>query len=325
MNEQSNGLILAYLLDGKGGGKKLDWTGVSQWQAEQGVLWIHLDYENKTARDWIQAESQLDEVAQMSLLAEETRPRCASMGEGVLLNLRGVNTNPGSDAEDMVSIRLYCDAQRVVSTRKRRLLSVVDIGTTIDNRQGPKNAGELITTLAARLTERMSEVVSELDDAIDGLEEEVIAQSGQSQRARLSSLRRVVIMLRRYIAPQREALSRLQTERVEWFSDRDRISIRETADRLARYIEELDSCRDRAAVAHEELASRLAEELNSRMYVLSIVAALFLPLGFLTGLFGINVGGIPMADNPLGFILTSVMMLVIVVAMGFLFKLKKWL
>ena len=59
--------------------------------------------------------------------------------------------------------------------------------------------------------------------------------------------------------------------------------------------------RERAAVIQEELAGRLAEQMNKRMYMLSMVAAVFLPLGFLTGLLGINFGGIPGAGNPLGF------------------------
>lgn len=102
------------------------------------------------------------------------------------------------------------------------------------------------------------------------------------------------------------------------------MEIRESTDRLARYIEDLDSCRDRAAVVSEELSSRLSEQLNSRMYVLSIVAALFLPLGFLTGLFGINVGGIPLADNPYGFIGISLIMLTIIVLQIIIFRIKKW-
>ena len=67
--------------------------------------------------------------------------------------------------------------------------------------------------------------------------------------------------------------------------------MREVSDQLARYLEDLDEARDRAAVTQEELVNRLSEQMNNKMYILSIVAAIFLPLGFLTGLLGINVGG----------------------------------
>ena len=73
--------------------------------------------------------------------------------------------------------------------------------------------------------------------------------------------------------------------------------IREIAERTSRFVEDIDAAKDRAAITQEELNSRLSEQMNKAMYVLSIVAAIFLPLGLLTGLLGINVGGIPGAEN----------------------------
>jgi zinc transporter len=78
-------------------------------------------------------------------------------------------------------------------------------------------------------------------------------------------------------------------------------------------------------VVQEELSSRLSEKMDRTMYVLSIVAAIFLPLGFLTGLLGINVGGIPGADYSGSFMIFSLMLAVIVVMQIWLFKFKKWM
>ncbi len=74
--------------------------------------------------------------------------------------------------------------------------------------------------------------------------------------------------------------------------------LREVGDHLIRHVEDLDAVRERAAVVQEELGARLGDQLNRRMYLLSMIAAVFLPLGFLTGLLGINVAGIPGADYP---------------------------
>jgi len=80
-------------------------------------------------------------------------------------------------------------------------------------------------------------------------------------------------------------------------TDRDRARLRETADTITRYVEDLDALRERAAVTHEELTTRLADRMNRTMSVLSLVAAVFLPLSFVTGLLGINVGGIRADDR----------------------------
>ena len=324
MNEKQEGLIHACRLSGDGNQQRLDWGGIDNWSNEQGPLWIHLDYTSEESIRWLREKSYLDPLVIDALLADETRPRCAVMGGGLLVNLRGVNSNPNSNPEDMVSIRLFCDGQRFISTRKRRLLSIQDIISRLDQGTGPKNPGELLSMLTHRLTDRMSEIVSELDDAVDNVEEQIIATAGISHRSRLVELRRQIIMLRRYLSPQREALTRLLSELAPWLDERDRLGIREAGDRVSRYLEDLDSCRDRAAVAYEELASRTAEQMNSRMYVLSIVAALFLPLGFITGLFGINVGGIPFADDPGGFIELGLILVVIVVLQIVIFRFKNW-
>lgn len=148
-------------------------------------------------------------------------------------------------------------------------------------------------------------------------------ETGQ-MRSQLSVLRRTAISLRRYLSPQREALSRLLTERLPWLDEGARIELREVSDRLTRYVEDLDEARDRTAVTQEELANRLAEQMNSKMYLLSIIAAIFLPLGFLTGLLGINVGGIPGAESKMGFVLFVLILVAVVVAQVAYFKKKKW-
>jgi zinc transporter len=144
-------------------------------------------------------------------------------------------------------------------------------------------------------------------------------------RTRIADIRRETISLRRYLAPQREAMSRLYSERVEWLSDRDRMNLREISDRAMRFIEDLDSARERATVTQEELLSRLSEQMNRRMYVLSIVAAVFLPLGFLTGLLGINVGGIPGAENKNAFLEFTFLLGVVVIFQVIIFRWKNWM
>ena len=214
-------------------------------------------------------------------------------GDGLLVILRGVNLNPGADPEDMVSIRLWIERTRVISFRRHHLMAVEDLKEALDRGTGPTNAGEFLVALCGALVARVGGVLEELHDALDGLEEEVLSADSHDLRPKLANLRRQAIALRRYLAPQREALSRLLSERVAWLEEAERARLREIADRTTRYVEDLDSARDRAAVTQEELASRLAEAMNQKMYVVALVAAIFLPLGLLTGLLGINVGGIP--------------------------------
>lgn len=322
--ERTEGLIAAYLLDGKGGGTPMDWEQITRWQPGDGLMWVHLDYTRAESREWLERNSGLEAIAAEALLAEETRPRCTLIGGRLLLILRGVNHNPGSDPEDMVSIRIWTDGNRIISTRKRRLLSIGDLTAAIDKRCGPSNSSEFIVELGDLLSTRMADVIAQLDDSIDELEEEVLTLQSHKLRPRLSAVRRETIALRRYLSPQRDALQRLAGERLAWFGESERSRLREVTDRTTRYIEELDASRERAIVIQEELLSRLSEQMDSRMYLLSIVAALFLPLGFLTGLLGINVGGIPGTDNPLAFTMVTAGLAVLLVVMVMLLRARRW-
>jgi zinc transporter len=73
-------------------------------------------------------------------------------------------------------------------------------------------------------------------------------------------------------------------------------------------------------VTQEELAARLSEQMNRNTYMLSVVAGVFLPLGLLTGLLGINVGGIPGTENPNAFVIVCVTMVVLAAAMWWFFR-----
>ncbi|MGD8917148.1 MAG: zinc transporter ZntB, partial [Syntrophobacterales bacterium] len=260
-----------------------------------------------------------------ALLADESRPRITSFNDGVLVALRGVNLNPGADPEDMVSLRIWAEKNRIITTRRRKLMSVADLCSAVDRGKGPRTSGEFLEDVADRLMVRMGGVIGELEDKAAELEEAVLTAESHELRPMLASIRRDAINLRRYMAPQREAIARLQSEKISWLAEEDRVRLRETYDRLTRYIEDLDAARERAAVTQEELISRLSEQMDNRMYVLSIVAAIFLPLGFLTGLLGINVGGIPGSEYKAAFFVFCLLLVALVVIEVIIFKKKKWM
>lgn len=286
--------------------------------------WLHFDYTLDATRDYLENHSDLNPVVISALLSEETRPRATMLENGLLISLRGVNLAPNSDPEDMVSIRLWVTPQRVVSTRHRKLLSAGDIALELEAGRGPKSPNELVVQLTSLLISRMNHTIEEIEEKVSVIEEGVLGNNGNELRNDIADLRRQIISLRRYLSPQKEAMNQLLSEKISLFSPQDRVLLRETTDHLTRLLEDLDSVRESAAVTQEELSNGLAEQMNNRMYVLSIVSAVFLPLGFLTGLLGINVGGIPGSDNPTAFTLFVVMLVALISLQVWYFKRNKW-
>jgi zinc transporter len=325
MMTDGDGLVSAYLLDGRGGGKELEWDDVKGWTSDAGTLWVHLDYSHPEAARWLNEDSDLEPAIAAALQATETRPRSVAGNGGLLVILRGVNLNPGSEVEDMVATRIWVDERRIITTRRRHVKAIEAVLASLQAGDGPSTSSGVLIEIADGLTSRIGTVLSDLDDRVDQLEDEVLTTESYELRGKIGSLRRESISLRRYLAPQRDALSRLQNERVPWMDDVTRVYLREIADRTTRHVEDLDSARDRAAVTQDELNNRLSERMNKTMYVLSIVAGIFLPLGLLTGLLGINVGGIPGTESAYAFLVVCAGLVLIAVLQLWLFKRMRWL
>jgi len=317
--------LYSYLLDGKGGGQVVDIESIGRWSPDQGNLWVHFDVANADCANWLRHSSGLKSYAIDALLAGETRPHSVIFEDGVLVVLRGVNTNPGADPEDMVSIRVWIEGERVISTRRRRLLSVEDVNDAIREGRGPRSASEFLPALVERMANRIGTFVDAIEAQLDESEEPESTLSIGEARTRLTLLRRQIAAVRRFLGPQRDALDRLNRQSTALLSEVDVDNIRQEADRITRYLEDLDLGRERAIVLQEEFLSRIAQEQNSRMYVLSVVAAVFLPLTFITGLLGMNVGGLPGVDSHWGFLGSVVAMVLAGVLLLVFFRRKKWL
>ncbi len=297
----TNGIIHAFTLDRQGGARPCDWDGIRAGDCGDGFLWAHMDRKHPAVIRWIETEAGLDPIIAAALLAEDTRPRATRHDNGALIILRGANLNPGAEPDDMISVRIWVEPGRVISLRSPRLKAVADVREAVEAGAGPRTEGQLIAAIADRLSHRLQPVTDNLEDIVDAIEEQAISDEIDGLIPQLSSIRRQCVVLRRYLSPQREALQYLRELKVGWIDEDDRELLREVSDRTMRNIEDLDMVRERAGLIHEEVRTRQGERMNHNMYILAIVAAIFLPLGLLTGLLGINVGGMPGVDDPWAF------------------------
>lgn len=322
----SDGLLFAYLLDGKGGGREIGWPAIRDWQPEDGVLWVHLDRTGDQATRWVTDETGIDRAtAETLLMPVANRPRVQRIGDGLLVVLRGINLNEGNEPDDMVGVHLWIESQRIISLRRRRLMAGTEIRDLLIKGDGPHGPSDFLSELAERLLQPMTPVINDLDDAVDKLQAELLTSSNATLRRQLQDLRQEAINFRRYLAPQRDALSCFQTEKAAWLLDLDRSYLRESADRTLRFVEDLDSIRERAAIAQDELNNRLSDQMNRTMYLLTVVAALLLPPSLVTGLFGINVAGMPGTDTVWAFTAIAVVIPIMAVVEFALLRWLKWI
>lgn len=324
--DEDDGLLFACVLNGDGSASLIGWKEIESWKTGDTSIWMHLDRDSPRVQSWLHDASGLTSPTTDAILAEETRPRVFHGKQGFVTILRGVNTNPEANEEDMVSMRMWSDGNRVITIRQERLMTPRDVlAELLEYSTGPTTAGELYERLIHRITKRMADVVESFQIKLDEIEDDLDLSHANFQRSQLSELRRKTVMLRRYISPQKEALSSLLAEPPDWFLEESKMRLRETIDRLFRYLEEIEAARERAAVIRDDIANHIAEASNKTLYILAIISAVFLPLGFLTGLMGINIGGMPGVENDMAFWVFSGLLALLIGLELVIFKRLKWL
>lgn len=328
MQDQESALLHAFVLDGRGGARSISRDQLDSLQlGEHESLWLHWDRSQEQARRWLFENSGLDEFACGLLLEENTRPRLLPLPNNeLLIFLRGVNRNPGAEPEDMVSVRIFADARRVISLRLRPLLATDALIADLLAGKGPKTSSELLLELARHLTSRVDDLILELSEQLD--EEEDRLDDNERylpNHSLMLQVRRRAAGLRRFLAPQRDLYAQLARNREPWFVEDDDDYWNELNNRLTRYLEELELIRERVGLVLEAEGRRLGERMNRIMYRFTVITGMFLPLTFLTGLLGINVGGIPGAENPIGFFIACGLIGLLALVQLLLFRRWRWL
>ncbi len=305
-------------------GQEMSIEAMRQRPEQAPFSWIHIDGTHEDAREVAERCGDMPQAALSALLAYETRPRCTIMGHGALVNLRGLGTVEEDEGDPLVSIRMWAEHARVLTVSLRPLAALEPVAAQM--RAGAiRDPGDLIAAFAQEITEALDPEIAELGDHLDEIESALTEHGAPEARRRVSDIRATAIGYRRFIAPQRQALERLSLADAPWLHPDDRLHLQEAADRCARMAEELEAVRERSALAHEELTDLRAEQMNRQALVLAVVALVFLPLTFLTGLLGMNVDGIPFAHEPWAFNGVVGMCVVMALGIGGWFAATNWL
>lgn len=322
----SSALINAFKLDSDGTGIPLEWpdiAGALPQTGENEFLWVHLDWMADGVRHWLINIVGLDPTIADTLSTRGTRPSVFFYDHGYSMNLRGVNLNTENDPADMISARFWVSANLVITLRNQPLKAFDDIRGAIVQNNAPRNPDDFVLTVAERLIFRVDNVVIGLGETVDAIEDD---QDGTAEnktlplRRRCSDVRNQILRLRRHLSPQRDALAQYVDHKTAWADKRHKRRARTLTDKTIRLIEEFDSLRERVQIVNENMMALETERMNRTMYWLTVIAGLFLPISFVTGLLGINVGGIPAAESPFGFVGVSIILASIVTFEIWLFK-----
>ena len=325
--KQTDWLECGYILDGKGGAKKITPALLEKWTPKKGTLWLHLNLKQTKTIEWLNTKAGLPEwVAQTLTDTQESRPRTVIQLDLLLLVLRTINLRQRSEPDDMVFMRLFSTKNRLITVHIEPVLKIDKIQDSFALKNGPRNINELIGVILNTSLSNVSLVIDDIEDELDELEEHIIDHKITSKMPdKLSEILRKAVVMRRFLTPERDALDTLSHNKTKWFNKDMTHITREADHRLDRIIEDIDLIREKVRINQEALQSQEDKANQKHMYLLSLIATIFLPLTFITGLFGMNVGGIPFSTHPVGLsVITGIILLLGVLILLF-FKKAKWI
>ena len=292
--------------------------------AGPGFVWTHIEGADEQDLALLKGRDGIPDIAANALVATETRPRCDRLENGAIVNLRGLGEVETDDSDRLVSVRLWVRAGKVNSVSRRPLAATKGV---VQQMEAGKilDPGDLVAAFARGISKQLDPEVAALGDKLDDCETDLEPRQIYKLRIAIAGIRSQSIAYRRFVAPDRDALETLARLDFDWLAEEDRLHIREAGDRFARMTEELEAVRERAALLHEQLTDMRGEQMEVRALLLSIVALIFLPLTFITGLLGMNVKGIPYAEEPWAFWGVVGFCVVIAILVGAYFARIHWL
>jgi zinc transporter len=189
----------------------------------------------------------------------------------------------------------------VVSARLKPLRSIDKLREAVNRGAALKSSVELLVHLLHDQEDVLVSIVRSTTQRIDDIEDSLLAGRLEPKRANLGSLRRILVRLQRLLAPEPAALFRLLTKPPAWILDDDLQELRQSTEEFNVALSDMSALQERIKLLQEEIAGRVAEASNRTLYVLTVVTVLALPINIIAGLLGMNVGGIPLSEHPMGF------------------------
>jgi zinc transporter len=318
----SGGLICGFTLQPSGSAVPLHWDPkINTSSVFEKPVWLHFNLADIRASNWIGACSTLPLDARELLLDHDAHVRHEVVGQGLALVIGDLHHDFNGDPEDFGTLRVYIDKHIVITGRRHPLKTVDHLRRAMTAGLEVSNSNNLFAKLIEELAETFARVVKQLGDVVDEAEDEILAGRVHDQGTELGRVRRLIARLRRHVNGGRHALAQGLAMAQRWAGNSDISEVRQAVERLDGIAQDLELVQERARLLQEEIAGRLGEATNRNLYLLSVMTTVLLPINLITGIFGMNTGGLPWAQDSAGFWRAMVCMFIgVVISLGILHR-----
>jgi len=302
-----SGLVFGYLFvpgaSGRSisGGEATAWLARADAGARDGFVWLHFDLTNVAAEKWLREHLALSPAFFDAVHEGSRATRIEYADEMLIAIVNDVLYDFAFEATDISTLWVAADARLVVSARRKPLRSVDRLRSSVRNGETFQSSAELLVHLLHDQGDVLVQIARSATTKVDGIEDSLLAGRLDNKRVNLGALRRVLVRLQRVLAPEPAALFRLLNRPPHWITETDLQELRQSTEEFSVVLNDVAVLLERIKLLQEEVAAQINEQNNRSLFLLTIFTVLALPINIIAGLFGMNVGGIPLAQHEQGF------------------------
>lgn len=303
----SSGLICGYAFSPQTDSRYIDSAAALDWLHKNHdpegseFVWLHFSLSNSSSEKWLIDHSSVPAQYFETLRDGAGSTRIDRADDCLIAVLNDVIFDFSYEPSQIATLWMCVQPNIVVSARLHPLRSIDRLRVAVRGGERFRSPVALLSHLLHDQADVLQQIARDSATRVDRIEDSLLAGRADTKRSELGSLRRVFVRLRRLLAPEPGALFRLLNRPPDWFDEDDTQELRTATEEFSAVLNDLTALQERTKLLQEEITAHTTEQTNRSVFLLTMVTVLALPINIIAGLLGMNVGGIPLAQDPGGF------------------------
>lgn len=260
-------------------------------------MWLHLNLSHANTTAWLRSHADLSENFFEALVDGSRSARIERDEASLFAVLNDVTFDFTFDAKEVETLWINVRRDLVISLRRRPLRTVDRLRMAVKRGAVLESSVDLLDHLLRDQADELQRILRQASERLDDIEDAMLAGFHTRHGTELAGLRRLMVRLQRLLTPEPAALARVLSRPPGWVSHDDQQQLSRAHEEFALVLRDIAAVQDRVKLMQDESATKVNEQNNRSLFVLTIVTVLALPINLISGLFGMNVSHIPWSDE----------------------------
>ncbi len=290
----------------------------------QALVWLDMVGDCSSSESMLHNVFKLRYITIHTMCEEHERAKFVESDDYFYMVVHGLVYDSANDEADTPKLDIVFSKNFIITAHRESLpwlSSLLETAMKNDPEEHPMSRGMafLLHAIFDALVDSYFPVLDDIDDLIDDLEDITVTDTSNEVQLRIFRIKRALAQMRRVISPQVEVANSLVARTGKLIPAESEPYFVDTHDHLVRAFEILDSYRDLMSGLLDVYLTTVSNRLNAIMKQLTILATIFLPITFITGVFGMNFGHLPQVEHDNGYLFW-----IVVAFMGVVTLLQIW-